>query len=54
MMAEMRGAREGRQASITCVGRGSSSQVDGLDFRRSSVISERVGSWKEESESGDG
>ena len=50
MMAEMRGTREGRQALTSCVWRGCSWQVDGLDFRMSSVISERVGSWKEENE----
>ena len=35
-----------------CVG-GSSWQVDGFDFRLSSVISVRAGSWKEENESVD-
>ncbi len=44
MMAEMRGTREGRQALTSC----------GLDFWMSSVISERVGSWKEENEYVDG
>ena len=48
MMAEMRGTSEGEQALTSCVGRGSSWQVDGLDFCISSVISGREGRWKEE------
>lgn len=49
-MMEIRGTREGRQALTRTVRRGFSRQVDGLDLRMRSEISEMEGSRKEEKE----
>ena len=49
-MAEMRGSTEGRKAFTRTVGRGSNWQVEGLDFRMRSEISESEGSWRKENE----
>ena len=49
MMAVIRGSREGRQVMTRGVGRGSSWQVDDLDFRMRSDTSAAEGSWKLES-----
>lgn len=49
MMAVIRGSREGREAITREDGRGSSWQVDGLDFRMTSDKSAAEGSWKHES-----
>ena len=48
MMAVIRGSREGREAITREDGRGSSWQVDGLDFRMSFNKSGAEGSMKEE------
>lgn len=46
MMAVMRDDREGRQPAMRGVGRGSSWQVDDLDFLMSSVMAAAEGRWK--------
>lgn len=54
MMAVIRGSREGREAITREDGRGSSWQVDGLEFLMSFDKSAAEGSWKQEREGGEG